>query len=71
MLSDRPLNIFVLNGIFRARSPRRMVQRRGRNRYRIHRNTNVQFINNEDTLNRITNLPTQIANDPYINGFFN
>ncbi len=46
-------------------------QRRQRNVDRTHRRGVQEVINNEDTLNRIGNLPTQIVSDPLIHGFFN
>ncbi|CAI2164045.1 17814_t:CDS:2 [Funneliformis geosporum] len=72
MTSNRPfINFaFINNGrILSIRSQRSINQRR-RNRCRRQRNANYQFINNEDTINRITSLPTQVVNDEYINGKF-
>ncbi|CAB4391308.1 unnamed protein product [Rhizophagus irregularis] len=45
---------------------RRRIINRSYQRYR--RNASI---NNEDTLNRIANLPRQITNDPLIQQFFN
>ncbi|CAG8747241.1 15026_t:CDS:1, partial [Funneliformis mosseae] len=44
---------------------------RNDNQEGIHNQQNIRFINNEDTLKRIANLPTQVTNDPLIDGFFN
>lgn len=70
------LPVFINNvGILGAQPLRNVNQRRWnrlqRYRNRIFRRYNGP-INNEDTLNRIAQLPIQqITNDPLINQFFN
>ncbi len=77
MSSSIPLNSFVpvINngGLFGTRSLRNINQRRHKRQRNVNRvyQRCVQKINNEDTLNRIENLPTQITNDTLINEFFN
>ncbi|GES98115.1 hypothetical protein GLOIN_2v1471937 [Rhizophagus clarus] len=63
---------------FTIRPLRNINQRTRQNQFRERRNVtnlirkNHQKINNEDTLNRISNLPPQpITNDPLIDQFFN
>ena len=42
-----------------------------RRQYRQHKRKRKRprFINNQDTLNRIINLPIQATNNPFFNGF--
>ena len=73
------LNIFsfiINDGTLGTRPLRRANQTRRNIRHKRQRNANricqrrVQTINNETTLDRITNLPTQVTSDPLIHEFF-
>ena len=68
---SRPINV---REISETRHPRIVSQRRLRRQQRIadriYRRLNVS-INNEDMLNRITNLSRQITNESLVNQFFN
>ena len=54
----------------RMRQPNVLRQRNINRTYR-RRQPNAPSINNQETLNRIANLPQQVTNDPLINQFFN
>jgi uncharacterized membrane protein YfhO len=79
-----PLTVFRLSinnvGIPETRSSRSINQRQRHSQLRPRqRNINRMYrryqrnasANNDDTINRIMNLPPQIANDPLIHQFFN
>ncbi len=60
---NRPFNILNNDGtLFNQRRKNRQYRRKQRR---------ARFINNQDTLNRIANLPIQVINDPSIDKFFN
>ncbi|GES98170.1 hypothetical protein GLOIN_2v1489642 [Rhizophagus clarus] len=78
-----PLTVFRLSinnvGILETQPSRNTIQRRRHSQVRRQRNINRIYrrylrnasTNNEDTMNRIMNLPPQITNDPLIYQFFN
>ena len=48
-----------------------LLNQRRQNRQYRRKQRRARFINNQDTLNRIANLPIQVINDPSIDKFFN